>query len=315
MLRIIFAGTAEFATPTLKTLLERHNVLAVITSPDKPKGRGQKVKPSPITEVALGYVPPHSPPYKGRVIPIFTKPINKLAKQLTELKPDLIVVTAYGQLLSKEIIAIPDLGCWNIHPSLLPKYRGASPIQAAILNGDTETGVTIIAMTQEMDAGPIIAQSLVPIEPNATAGSLHDTLSDEGARLLIEALETAPFQSRPQQHKLATYTKKITSADGELLPDESAELLERKVRAYNPAPGAFIRLKSGARLKVWKAEIKKDAERVPLPTSSTNIIIANRIPSLLSSSGALLLLREVQPEGRARMSGEEFARGYRMNNQ
>ena len=328
-INIVFAGTAEFAVPTLKTLLEHHNVLAVISAPDKPKGRGRKVKPSPIKEMVLGCC---------GAVEILTQPINKLAKQLTELKPDLIVVTAYGQLLGKEILAIPPLGCWNIHPSLLPKYRGPSPIQAAILNGDRETGVTIIQMTEKLDAGPIIAQEKVSIAPDETGGNLHDTLAEKGASLLQRTLkdfksvvDLKSFYSIPQNDSLAIYTKKITANDAELNPKETAEILERKIRTFNPLPGAYITInyqllitndalliinksrvskRIQMRLKIWRAKIKKGAKAVDSFTPDKNLIVLYGLPALLCGDGNFLLLTEVQPEGKKRISGEEFTRGY-----
>ena len=322
-MNIVFAGTAEFAVPTLKTLLEHHNVLAMISAPDKPKGRGRKVKPSPIKEMVLGCC---------GAVEILTQPINKLAKQLTELKPDLIVVTAYGQLLGKEILAIPPLGCWNIHPSLLPKYRGPSPIQAAILNGDRETGVTIIQMTEKLDAGPIIAQEKVSIAPDETGGNLHDTLAEKGASLLQRTLkdfksvvDLKSFYSIPQNDSLAIYTKKITANDAELNPKETAEILERKIRAFNPLPGAYTitnyqllitnrscgsNQQKTPRLKIWRAKIKKGAKAVGSFTPDKNLIVLDGLPALLCGDGNFLLLTEVQPEGKKRISGEEFTRGY-----
>ncbi len=310
MLRIIFAGTTEFAVPTLKILLEHHNVLAVITAPDKPTGRGRKVKPSPVKEMV----------FEWAGVPILTRPINKLVKHLTELKPDLIVVTAYGQLLSKEILAIPRYGALNIHPSLLPKYRGASPIQAAILNGDAEIGVTIIRLTNDLDAGPIISQKKIALSSDATTDLLHDELAKIGAELLQETLEKGPvFDGILQNESRASYTKKITPTDAELDCKDSAVILERKVRAYNPAPGAYIKIQSSTlkalgvkvqncgRLKIFRAYIKKDASQF---SEGAPFIINDGCPAIMCADRELLVLTEVQPEGRGRMKGADFANGY-----
>lgn len=336
-MNIIFAGTAEFALPSLKTLLEHHTVLAVITAPDKPAGRGQKVKPSSVKKTVLEYC--------KKLPPLFTQPINKLAKQLAQLKPDIIIVAAYGQLLGKEILAIPRFGCLNIHPSLLPKYRGASPIQAAILNGDGETGVTIMQMNEKLDAGPIIAQEKLKLSGAETAGLLHDTLATKSASLLqrilakIEKTESVGSSLKlgptPQNHSQATYTQKITARDAQLNVKEPAHLLERKVRAYNPLPGAFLIIQNARckmparfalqkqaggqndkskckilRLKIFAAEIKNDVSASCKNTPYIPLIMYRNFPALVCGDSKLLVLTQVQPEGKKRMSGEEFARGY-----
>jgi methionyl-tRNA formyltransferase len=321
-MKIVFAGTPDFAVPSLKTLLKHHRILAVVTQPDRSRGRGRKIKPSPVKDAVLKYK-----------IPILTKPINQLASQLKKLAPDLIVVVAYGQILSSKILDIPRFGAINLHASLLPKYRGASPIQAAILNGDRETGVSLIKMTPKLDAGPIIAQRKIKITARETAGSLHDKLANLGAGLLednriftfaqpsLRASKASPggaerrslrqakanilLSATKQNESHATYTKKITTADARLDLSKPAKTLERQIRAYNPWPGAWLKFSifnfqfsNFKRLKIFKAEIKKESKH-PL--------------ALQCGDKKLLIPLEVQPEGRKKMSGEEFVRGYLKN--
>ena len=312
-MRILFAATSQFALPALNTLLHRHTIAAVITKPDAPSGRGKKLRPSPIKDGA-----------QKHGILIFDKSIQELVYALREIKPDILVVAAYGAIIPLGVLAIPRYGALNIHPSLLPKYRGASPIQAAILNGDTETGVTVIRLTKELDAGPIISQKKITLFPKITAGLLHDELADLGAELLQETLEKGPpFNEILQNESRASYTKKITPLDAELDCKKSAVILERKVRAYNPAPGAYITItnhqlrmtdksrsinkQKTLRLKIWRAEIKKDA---PQFSEGAPFIIDDGCPALMCADRQLLLLTEVQPEGRKRMRGVDFANGY-----
>jgi len=323
-MKIIFAGTPDFAVPSLKTLIKHFDVCAVITQPDRPCGRGQKIKQSPVKEAVLEY----NQQDKIKNIPIFTQPINQLFNQLTKLQPDLIVVAAYGQILSQKILDIPRIGAINIHASLLPKYRGPSPIQAAILNGGEHTGISIIKMTSKLDAGPIIAKAKIKITADETAGSLHDKLARLGAELLEKTLSYHPerlpadkagsersrqkfFSAKlaNQNDAKATYVKKITKSDAQLDLSKPAQILERQIRAYNPWPGAWIQILNSKfkiqnsnikKLKILRAKIKHKNSQTALPT----------IPC---GDGNLLILTEVQPEGKKRMSGEEFARGYLEN--
>lgn len=323
-MKIIFAGTPDFAVPSLKTLIKNFGIRAVITQPDRPCGRGQKIKPSPVKEIVLKY----NQQEKIKNIPIFTQPINQLFNQLTKLQPDLIVVAAYGQILYQKIIDIPQMGAINLHPSLLPKYRGPSPIHAAILNGDRETGVSIIKMTVGLDAGPIIAQSKIKIAAQETTGSLHDKLALLGAELLEKVLtdfkstrDLKSFHPYPQNNTSATYTKKNIHNDAQLDLSKSSDFLERQIRAYNPWPGAWLKVKS-YRLKIWQAKIKNNSQCArPLSqaklcghamrnSSINKLKIYQNQPAILCGDGQLLILTEVQPEGKKRMSGEEFARGY-----
>ncbi len=321
-MKIVFVATSDFALPTLALLRSRHTVSAVITNPDAPGGRGKKQRPSPVKEAALKLG-----------IAVYDRPIETLEESVRALKPDILVVAAYGSIIPPCILAIPSYGALNVHPSLLPKYRGASPIHEAILNGDKETGVTIIQMTDKLDAGPIVSQKTTSVSDRETAGTLHSALANTGAELLQKTLEkTPPFHGVAQEESAATYTKKITPENAKLDLRKSAVVLERKVRAYNPTPGAHITItnyqllitsdallvtdksrvskRMNMRLKIWRAEIKKCAHHARSLTSETNLMVIHGLPALLCGDGNFLMLTEVQPEGRKRMSGEEFVRGY-----
>ena len=308
-LKIIFAGTPEFAVPALKALIKNHDLLAVISGADKPQGRGRKITPSPIKITALKHN-----------LKIFDAPINQLSTEIKKLHPDFLIAAAYGQIISKEILDLPRCGAINLHPSLLPKYRGPSPIQASILNGDAETGASIIKMTVNLDAGPIIAQSKIKIAADETAGSLHDKLARLGAELLLKAIKLYKYKTlklKPQDGSLATYTKKITAANTQLDPLQPAQTLERQIRAYNPWPGAWLKFSifnfqfsNFNRLKVLKAMVQKNSQPLKSVKSIQSLIIYQNQPAVICGDGKLLILTEVQPEGKKRMNGEEFARGY-----
>lgn len=311
-MKIIFAGTSLFAIPALHILQKDHDILAVITAPDAPRGRGKKVRPSPVKEAAREYG-----------LAVHDAPIHALSYAMRALHPDLMIVASYGAMVPGDVLAIPCFGALNIHPSLLPKYRGASPIQATILNGDTETGITIIRMTGALDAGPVVAQKKIALSPEITAGELHNALAAMGAKLLQETLEKGPpFAGVPQNESRATHTKKITPLDAELNPRESAVVLERKVRAYNPAPGTHVITQNTkykiqndnskfkiVRLKIFRAYVKKNKSIAQYNPSHPLVILEN-LPAIVCGDGNALVLTEVQPEGRNRMTGEEFVNGY-----
>lgn len=245
-LRVIFLGTPEFSVPILEALIKSdYKPSAVITAPDKPTGRGQEITPPPVKIAA-----------QQNDISVFQPETKQqLIDQALILKPDLIVVAAYGKILPKEVLGIPKYGAVNVHPSLLPKYRGCSPIQFPILNGDHETGVTIMLMNEKMDEGPILAQEIITIEEKETAKSLEEKLSLLGAKLLIKTLgqwlilkempDTAQKLIRPQEqdHSQASYTKILTKQDGKIIWDKTAQELERQIRAFHPWPGSFAYFK------------------------------------------------------------------------
>lgn len=233
-LRIVFAGTPDFSVPCLKALLDHHyNVVAVFTQPDRPQGRGQKVLPSPVKKVAEQF---HIPVFQ----PLSLKD-DAAVQSFIELKPDLMIVVAYGLLLPANILAIPSLGCINVHASLLPRWRGAAPIQRAILAGDNMTGITIMQMEQGLDTGPMLYKMELPISNDDNAQTLHDALSVLGSKALIyslEQLEKGALIPCSQDNELACYAPKITKQEAEIDWNQPAELIQRFVRAFNPWPGA-----------------------------------------------------------------------------
>ncbi len=248
-MRIIFAGTPEFAVPALQSLCDSdHQIVAVYTQPDRPAGRGQQLQMSPVKQLALQH---DLPVYQ----PTSLKDDEEQAA-LRELRPDLMVVAAYGLLLPQAVLDIPHIGCLNIHASLLPRWRGASPIQQAILHGDAQTGVTLMKMARELDAGDTIAMTAIDIASRWSAGDLHDQLSILGAELLVNNLDDLPEQwvkALPQDESLVTYAAKLEKKQAEIDWSKSAIQLDREVRAYNPWPVSFT-ASDGAVLRVWQAK-------------------------------------------------------------
>ena len=287
-MRILFIGTAELACPCLEAAhrLTGHEIIGVITQPDKPKGRSLKLSPPPvkITAVKLGL--PVSQPVK----------IREAVEDIRAQRPDLIVVVAYGQILPKALLEIPARGCINVHTSLLPRWRGASPIQSAILAGDSETGVTTMFMDEQLDHGDIILQRREPIRPDDTGATVHDRLAVLGAELLSETLTLTDWPHRQQDEAQVTHARKFTKSDGRIDWTKSAAEIDRQVRAFNPWPGAFTE-RDGTLLKIWNVEL--------LSAPATGIDIIN------TGAGALRLL-EVQPAGGKRMSFAAYARGRKL---
>jgi len=297
--KVLFMGSPKFAIPILEGLLAHYQVVGVVTQPDRPAGRGLRLKPPPVKELALAHG-----------IPVFQPESLKGEEAIAWIRarePDVIVVAAFGQILPPAVLQIPPYGCLNVHASLLPRYRGAAPIQAAILNGDSETGITIILMDEGLDTGPILARKVIPISPEDTAGTLEEKLSHLGAELLLETLPAwveGKIKPLPQEGE-PSYTKPVKKEEGLLDWGLPAEVLARKVRAFNPWPGAFTFWK-GKLLKIWKAtSVALTSEETPgkVFRDSEGIKVA-------CGSGALLL-EEIQLEGKSRMGPEEFARGQR----
>jgi methionyl-tRNA formyltransferase len=297
--RIVFMGSPEFALPTLQRLAEHSQVVGVVTQPDRPAGRGRKLSPPPVKVLAqqLG-------------IP-FIQP-NRLKEpwayeQLEAWQPDVIVVAAFGQILRPNVLDLPPFGCINVHASLLPRWRGAAPIQAAILNSDSETGITIMKLDPGMDTGPILGQRKIRIGPGDTAGTLSIRLADLGAMLLLEVLPKylgGEIQPIPQDDTLATYAPKLAKADGKLDFYKTARDLARQVRAFNPWPGSFTTWQ-GQILKIHQAHDISDLSVPPgQPTEYQDF------PAIGTQNG-LLVLDEVQPAGKQTMPGEVFLRGAR----
>ena len=296
--KIIFMGSPDFALPTLRALHENYPVVGVVTQPDRAAGRGRELKPPPVKTLALEFGIPVIQPEKLRQ--------PEAMEQLQAWSPDVIVVAAFGQILKQEVLDLPRFGCINVHASLLPRWRGAAPINAAILHGDEETGITIMKMDVGLDTGPILSQRSVRIQPDETAGSLFEKLSKLGADLLLNTLPgyiTGKITPRPQPEEGATYAGMMRKEEGELDFSQPAVELERKVRAFNPWPGTYFEW-GGGMLKVHRAGLglgkKREGEQ----------LVMNGLPAVGTSDG-LLLLEEVQPAGKKNMSGKAFLAGAR----
>ncbi len=298
-MRVVFMGSPEFALPSLRALLRAYQVVGVVTQPDRPAGRGLALRPPPVKQAAIDAALPIVQPRRLRD--------PEAMAILQEWAPDLIVVAAFGQILRQEVLNLPEHGCLNIHASLLPRWRGAAPVQAAILHGDAETGVTLMKMDAGLDTGPIVAQRALPIREDETGGSLSRRLSEAGAELLLVALPdylAGRLPPRPQQEQLATYAPLLRKADGALDFRRSAAQLERQVRAFDPWPGSFF-LWQGRRINVLGAR----AERGAAPEPGTVVERDDR-PAIATAEG-FLVLQVIQPEGRGPMSAADFMRGAR----
>jgi methionyl-tRNA formyltransferase len=297
-LKFVFMGSPDFSLAALKSLHENYSVVGVVTQPDRAAGRGRELKPPPVKTLALELGIPLIQPEKLRQ--------PEALEQLRAWSPDAIVVAAFGQILRQEVLDLPPFDCLNVHASLLPRWRGAAPINAAILHGDEETGVTIMKMDAGLDTGPILSQRAVRIKPDETAGSLFDTLSRLGAELLLDTLPgylAGEIEPRPQPEEGVTYAPMMKKEEGLLDFSRSAEELERKVRAFNPWPGTYFDW-DGTLLKVHRAGSspgkKREGERVT----------HNGLPAVGTSEG-LLVLEEVQPAGKKSMPGKAFLAGAR----
>ena len=304
-MRVVFIGTGEIGVPTLHALLgsEEHQLAAVVTQPDKPVGREQRIEPSPIKKALA-----------GTKIPILQPARIKDRQSIEEISarsPQAIIVMAYGQILPRGILETPRVACLNLHASLLPRHRGAAPIQAAIASGDPETGITVMYMDEGLDTGDILLQRKIDILPTETGGSLHDRLGQIAPDALLESLqllakETAP--RIPQNNALATYAPKLNRNDGKIDWSQPADILERKIRAFNPWPGAFttVTAKSGKprNLKIFSASI------VDLVGEAGEILQTGKRGLVITASDRALSLEEVQPEGKRRMTSAEFLRGF-----
>ncbi len=311
-MRVIFMGTPDFAVRILEEIIAAgHEVALAVTQPDKPKGRGNAVVFSPVKECALSHGIEVFQPVRIRD--------EENVLHLREFAPDIIIVAAFGQILPKSILDLPEYGCVNIHASLLPKYRGASPIQWAIINGDQATGVTAMRMDAGMDTGDMIAERVIPIEKDETGGSLFDRLSEEGAGLCVETMDaieggTAVFT--PQNHGAATYTTLITKEHGNIDWTKPAEEIERLVRGLNPWPSAYTHL-GGRTFKIWRAFCIKAENGCGQGTGAFagcrcpgSIVLPGKHRIAVQTGDGLLELAEVQLEGKKRMDAAAFLNGY-----
>ena len=303
-MRILFIGTGDIGLPTLDSLLRSHahHVLAVVTQPDKPVGRHQEMQASPIKQLALKHHVPIFQPQKIRD--------RSAVEQLRFLKPDAIVVMAYGQILPGEILRIPGIACLNLHASLLPRHRGAAPVQAAIEVGDSETGVTVMYMDEGLDTGDMLLKKTVPIRRRDTGGSIHDALAAIAPVALMEALVLLKQGRAPrvkQDAALATYAPKLTRENGAIDWTSAQEEIDRKIRAMNPWPGAFTFLPTAEgprKLKVFGSI--QHSRNIGAPGT---VVRADKHGLLVAAGKGGLLLREVQVEGKKRMSARDFLMG------
>ncbi|MGB2601770.1 MAG: methionyl-tRNA formyltransferase [Candidatus Omnitrophota bacterium] len=301
-MRIIFFGTGKFGIPTLERIIEsRHEVAAVVTQPDRKKDRGMKMQPTPIKEFVwtsrpeIEVIQPEKASEKGFI------------EHIKTLKADVFVVIDYGQILKKELLDAPSKYCINLHPSLLPKYRGPSPVAWAILNGDKETGNTVVKMNEKMDAGDVVLQKKTPVKNDDTAGELLKRLSYEGAELVMKAIELIDSKTEnivQQNEQTATYAPKLTRDTGRIDWRDEAESIERKVRAMQPWPGAFTYL-DGKVLKIIRAEVcdPQSAGRDAGKVSMDQKFIVN-------TCKGKICVNMLQLEGKKAMTQEEFLRGY-----
>lgn len=297
---IVFMGSPDFAAPSLHALVRAgYRVALAVTQPDRPAGRGGRVRP-PAIKVAAAELG----------IPVFQPDSVRdeaAVARLAECDADAFVVAAYGKILPKRVIALPQRGVLNVHSSLLPRWRGPSPVAAAILAGDTETGVTIMEIAPKMDAGPIVAQRATAIEPGETAGELEARLATMGADLLIESLPGWYDRSivpEAQDDSLATYCSLLHKGDGHLRAGMGVAEAERAVRAYNPWPGAFV-IYGGERLGIWRARAATDGDAAP-----GTMRVIDRRPAVAFGDG-WLVLEEVQRPGSKRVAGDAFLNGLR----
>lgn len=298
-IKIVFMGSPDFSLSALRLLNEHYQVVGVVTQPDRASGRGRELKAPPVKALALELNIPVIQPEKLRE--------PEAMQQLREWKPDLIVVAAFGQLLKKDVLDLPKYGCINIHASLLPRWRGAAPINAAILAGDEETGVTIMKMDVGLDTGPMLAMKKIRIRRDDTAGSIFQTLSTLGANLLIETLPeyiAGNITPTPQPEEGSTYAPMLKKQDGFLDFTLPAIELERRVRAMNPWPGAWFEW-NGNVLKVLRASVS-EAKGLGI---GSRLIVEGR-PAIMSADG-VLVLDEVQPAGKKMMPGKSFLSGAR----
>ncbi len=305
-MRIVFIGTGEIGVPTLRALLRspEHEVVGVVTQPDRPVGRDQRIQAPPIkVELAATSVPVFQP---VRLCD------DEAVAQIRALVPEVIVVMAYGQILPRSVLEIPRIACLNLHASLLPQYRGAAPIQAAIAAGDVETGITVIHMDEGLDTGDIFLQTKLAISPNETGGSLHDRLAQVAPETLFGALaQLAAGQAprQPQDSARATHGPKLSRAHGKIDWSERAEVIERRIRAFDPWPGAFTPLADASgnsrHLKIFRASVVLQSTGEPGSVSTPN-----DTEVLVATGCGALRLDEVQLEGKRRMPAAEFLRGF-----
>lgn len=303
-MKVVFMGTPDFSVGTLEAIIAAgHEVAGVVTQPDRPKGRGKAMQYTPVKAAAIAAGIPVYQPVKVRE--------PEFVELLRQLKPDVIVVVAFGQIIPASILEIPAFGCLNVHASLLPKYRGAAPIQWAVIDGENESGVTIMRMDAGLDTGDMLAKTVVPLQEDETGGSLFDKLSKAGADLLVDTLyrleqgEITP-EKQPADSPNA-YARMIRKTDGRIDWHMEAKNIERLIRGLNPWPSAYTVLNQKT-LKIWKASVL-DAETGKEPGMVTD---AGKSGILVQTGKGVLRLEEIQLEGKKRMSCDAFLRGFEL---
>lgn len=297
MATVIFMGTPAFAVPTLAQLIAQHTVQAVVTQPDRPAGRQRQAQPSPVKQYALAHG-----------IPVLQPERIRRAEAIAELKrwtPDVYVVAAFGQILPQNVLDIPLMGSINVHASLLPRWRGAAPIQASIRAGDTETGITIMKMDAGLDTGPILSMRSIRIWPEDTSQTLHDKLAELGATLLIETLPgylTGTLEPKPQPEAGVTFAPQIEKEEGNINWSQSAEAIERLIRAFTPWPGTYT-FWNGQALRILHASISKGSAAV-------GMVVGHERGAAVGTGDGLLVIDEVQLAGRKALPISAFLRGH-----
>lgn len=299
-LKIIFMGTPDFAVPCLATLNENYDIIAVITQPDRPKGRGQKLTPSPVKEYALAHQLNILQPEKIKT--------PEIEKQLESLAPDLIVVVAFGQILSKQILDIPRLGCINVHASLLPQYRGAAPIHWSIINGEDKTGITTMFMDVGLDTGDMILKEEVVISQEMTTGELHDKLMELGATTLLKTvtqLEQSTASRTKQNDEDSSYAPLLTKELEKINWSLSAQKIYDLIRGLNPWPVAFCNFK-GKKLKLWHTKV---VDNSAVLGEIGNVLALTEQGFTVQTGAGILEILELQPESKRKMAAKDFVCG------
>lgn len=299
-LRIIFAGTPDFAARHLQALLDsEHQVVAVYSQPDRPAGRGQQLQASPVKQLALAHQ-----------IPVFQPKSLKKSKaqsELAALNADLMVVVAYGLILPAVVLQTPKLGCINVHGSLLPRWRGAAPIQRALWAGDLDTGVTIMQMDEGLDTGAMLSKVSLPIELTDTSATLYDKLADVGPKALLQALTDLPAlqqQAITQDDNAANYAEKLSKDEALIDFQKPAAALEREIRAFNPWPVSYLQL-GALQLKVWQARV----EEMHSTAAPGTVLSADKKGIAIATTDGVLVLQQLQPPGKKAMAVADFLNG------
>lgn len=313
-MRIIFMGTPDFAVSTLEALYNAgFDVIAAVSQPDKPKGRHGILSPTPVKEKAMELGIPVLQPEKARDA--------DFTERIRELSPDLIVVTAYGQILKKELLCIPEYGCINVHASLLPRWRGAAPVQWSIIEGDKVTGVTTMLMDEGLDTGDMLLKKEVEIGPKETGGSLFDKLAKAGGELIVETikrLESGELKREKQNEDLMTYASMLDKHMGKINWSREAVEIERLIRGLDPWPGTYSYFDKKM-IKLWSADVIEDNEEISRESGidteraeAGSVVIASKKGLVIKTGKGFLKINELQPEGKKRMKAEEFLRGSRI---